>query len=100
MTLPACRSDELVGVNIARRPTACVLAALGSVDQLERQEYSTRPPRCEYALTDKGAPLYDILLVMARWGDCWLAGAAGAPVIYHHHGCGENNPCRTALRPV
>jgi len=56
---------------------------------LERQEYSSRPPRYEYALTDKGAQLCDVLLVMARWGDRWLAGTAGAPVIYRHHGCGE-----------
>jgi hypothetical protein len=40
-------------------------------------------------LTDKGSQLCDILLVMTRWGDRWLAGDAGAPVIYRHHGCGE-----------
>jgi DNA-binding HxlR family transcriptional regulator len=56
---------------------------------LERQEYSSRPPRYEYVLTDKGAQLCDILLVMARWGDRWLAGDAGAPVLYRHHDCGE-----------
>lgn len=56
---------------------------------LSRQEYSSRPPRYEYLLTDKGAQLCDILLVMARWGDRWLAGDAGAPVLYRHHDCGQ-----------
>jgi DNA-binding HxlR family transcriptional regulator len=56
---------------------------------LERQEYSSRPPRYEYLLTDKGAQLCDVLLVMAGWGDRWLAGDAGAPVLYRHHSCGE-----------
>jgi DNA-binding HxlR family transcriptional regulator len=55
---------------------------------LERQEYSSRPPRYEYVLTEKGTQLCDILLVMVRWGDRWLAGEAGPPVLYRHHDCG------------
>jgi DNA-binding HxlR family transcriptional regulator len=54
---------------------------------LDRQQYSARPPRYEYVLTDKGAQLCDVLLVMAGWGDRWLAGDAGAPVLYRHHDC-------------
>jgi hypothetical protein len=30
-----------------------------------------------------------VLLVLAGWGDRWLAGDAGAPVLYRHHDCGE-----------
>lgn len=56
---------------------------------LERHEYSTRPTRYEYALTTKGQELCDLLLVMVRWGDRWLAGEAGPPVLYRHHTCGE-----------
>ena len=56
---------------------------------LQRQEYSSRPPRYDYLLTDKGAQLCDLLLVMARWGDRWLAGDAGAPVVYRHQDCGQ-----------
>jgi DNA-binding HxlR family transcriptional regulator len=55
---------------------------------LERRSYDNRP-RFEYVLTDKGAELVDMLMVMARWGDKWLAGEAGPPVVYRHHGCGE-----------
>src|SRR6185312_8679334 len=55
------------------------------VDQvvLERQPYDKRP-RYEYRLTAKGTELVDLLMVMVRWGDKWLAGEAGPPVLYRH----------------
>ena len=58
------------------------------VDQgvLERHPYDRRP-RHEYHLTAKGAELVDVLMVMRGWGDKWLAGAAGPPVLYRHHAC-------------
>jgi DNA-binding HxlR family transcriptional regulator len=56
---------------------------------LERHAYSERPPRHEYRLTGKGTELCDLLLVMVRWGDRWLAGEAGPPVLYRHHACGQ-----------
>ena len=55
---------------------------------LERRPYDQRP-RYEYVLTPKGAELVDLLMVMTRWGDRWLAGEAGPPVLYRHHACGE-----------
>jgi len=55
---------------------------------LERKPYDARP-RYEYVLTKKGAELVDVLMVMAGWGDKWLAGRAGPPVLYRHHACGE-----------
>jgi DNA-binding HxlR family transcriptional regulator len=55
---------------------------------LERRPYDRRP-RYEYHLTDKGAELVDVLMVMVGWGDKWLAGAAGPPVLYRHHACDE-----------
>jgi hypothetical protein len=30
-----------------------------------------------------------MLMVMVGWADKWLAGAAGPPVLYRHHACGE-----------
>jgi hypothetical protein len=56
---------------------------------LERREYSSAPRRYEYALTQQGTELCDLLLVMVRWGDRWLAGEAGPPVLYRHHACGQ-----------
>jgi DNA-binding HxlR family transcriptional regulator len=55
---------------------------------LERRPYDRRP-RYEYVLTDKGAELLDLLIVMVGWGDKWLAGTAGPPVLYRHHACGQ-----------
>jgi DNA-binding HxlR family transcriptional regulator len=54
---------------------------------LERRQYETRPPRFEYGLTPKGAELVDLLMVMVAWGDKWLAGKAGPPVLYRHRPC-------------
>jgi DNA-binding HxlR family transcriptional regulator len=55
---------------------------------LERVEYSDRPPRHEYTLTEKGWELCDLLMAMVRWGDRWTAGEAGPPVLYRHRACG------------
>lgn len=55
---------------------------------LERRQYDARP-RFEYHLTAKGAELVDLLMVMVGWGDRWLAGEAGPPVLYRHHACGQ-----------
>jgi hypothetical protein len=66
-----------------------------------RRARASRPPRCssserraagssyEYHLTTKGAELVDLLTVMVGWGDKWLAGEAGPPVLYRHHACGK-----------
>lgn len=55
---------------------------------LERRPYDNRP-RYEYHLTDRGTELFDVLMAMVGWGDKWLAGKAGPPVLYRHHACGE-----------
>lgn len=55
---------------------------------LERRPYDRRP-RYEYALTEKGTELVDMLMVMVGWADKWLAGKAGLPVLYRHQACGE-----------
>jgi DNA-binding HxlR family transcriptional regulator len=55
---------------------------------LDRRPYDRRP-RYEYILTEKGTELVDLLMVMVRWGDKWLAGQAGPPVLYRHHTCGQ-----------
>jgi DNA-binding HxlR family transcriptional regulator len=55
---------------------------------LERRPYDARP-RYEYLLTPKGLELVDLLMVMKAWGDRWLAGQAGPPVLYRHLACGQ-----------
>jgi DNA-binding HxlR family transcriptional regulator len=55
---------------------------------IERRPYDQRP-RYEYVLTPRGTELLELLMVMVAWGDKWLAGQAGPPVLYRHHACGE-----------
>ena len=54
---------------------------------LDRVEYQDRPVRHEYRLTDKGRDVYPILAAMAAYGDRWLVGEEGTPLILHHTPC-------------
>src|SRR3954469_18872455 len=75
-------------LGISRKVLTERLNHLVDSDVLERRPYDRRP-RYEYVLTEKGTELVDMLMVMTRWGDKWLAGKAGPPVLYRHHACGE-----------
>ena len=84
------RFDQLQqSLGISRKVLAERLRWLTGNGVLERREYSSRPPRHEYALTAKGLELFEVLMVMVAWGDKWLAGAAGPPTLYRHHACGQ-----------
>ncbi len=84
------RFDQLQqSLGISRKVLAERLRWLTETGVLERREYSSKPPRHEYVLTAKGLELFDVLMVMVRWGDRWLAGEAGPPVLYRHHACGQ-----------
>jgi DNA-binding HxlR family transcriptional regulator len=50
-------------------------------------EYQQRPVRHEYRLTDKGRDVFPILAAMAAYGDKWLVGDEGTPLILHHTTC-------------
>jgi DNA-binding HxlR family transcriptional regulator len=84
------RFDQLQeSLGISRKVLAERLRWLTETGVLERREYSARPPRYEYALSAKGLELFQVLMVMLAWGDKWLAGEAGPPVLYRHRGCGQ-----------
>jgi DNA-binding HxlR family transcriptional regulator len=84
------RFDQLQqSLGISRKVLAERLRWLTENGVLERREYSSRPPRYEYALTAKGLELFEVFMVMVAWGDKWLADAAGPPALYRHHACGQ-----------
>jgi DNA-binding HxlR family transcriptional regulator len=84
------RFDQLQqSLGMSRKVLAERLRRLTETGVLERREYSSRPPRHEYVLTAKGLELFEVLMVMVRWGDRWLAGEAGPPALYRHHACGQ-----------
>lgn len=63
------------------------LAVLVREGVLRRARYQEHPPRDQYRLTDKGLDLYPVIVGLTRWGDRWMAGAAGAPVELVHRSC-------------
>lgn len=83
------RFDQIqADLGISRKVLTQRLAHLVDEGVLKRRPYDRRP-RFEYVLTEKGTQLIDLLMVMVAWGDTWLAGEAGPPVLYRHHACGE-----------
>jgi len=62
------------------------------VDQgvFERRQYSERPARYEYRLTEKGIDLYPVVISLLEWGERWMTDPAEPPIIeLHHRGCGH-----------
>jgi DNA-binding HxlR family transcriptional regulator len=76
-------------LGIARNILAARLQTLVGHGILERRRYSERPARYEYHLTQKGLDLYPALVSLMQWGDRYVAGKSGPPVVLRHRGCGE-----------
>jgi DNA-binding HxlR family transcriptional regulator len=62
------------------------LRKLESEGIVERRQYSERPPRFEYHLTDAGEELRPILLALSQWGDKW---ARDQSTHTFDHACGH-----------
>ncbi len=83
------RFDEMVKRTGAPRDTlAARLRTLVGAGILERQQYHEHPARYEYVLTDAGRDLYPVIVTLMRWGDRYLAGPDGPPLVIEHH-CGH-----------
>ena len=92
------RFDQLQqSLGISRKVLAERLRWLTGNGVLERREYSAKPPRYEYVLTVKGLELFEVLMVMVRWGDKWLAGEAGPRGALPAPRVRSGQPRRTAL---
>jgi DNA-binding HxlR family transcriptional regulator len=80
-------------LGIARNVLSARLRGLVRDGVLERVPSSASPRRFEYRLTEKGRDLYPVLVSLLRWGDRWLAGQEGPPLLLMHQPCGcEANP--------
>ena len=81
--------DEMVRRTGAPRDTlAARLRTLVGAGILERRQYCEHPARYEYRLTEAGRDLYPVITTLMRWGDKYLAGGGGPPLVLQHH-CGN-----------
>ncbi|MER6461940.1 winged helix-turn-helix transcriptional regulator [Streptomyces sp. NPDC001288] len=92
-------------LGIARNTLTDRLRHLVDAGILERRPYEAEPPRYDYVLTEKGRDLFAVLAAMSAWGDRWLAGESGVPVVFHHESCDHDTTaevvcaqCRAPLR--
>jgi DNA-binding HxlR family transcriptional regulator len=72
------------------RPTLSArLRSMVDAGLLERVLYARDPDRHEYKLTSAGRDLFGAAVMLMRWGDTYLAGPDGPPIVLRHHACGE-----------
>ncbi len=81
--------DEMVRRTGAPRDTlAARLRTLVGTGILERRPYCEHPARFEYYLTEAGRDLYPVIVTLMRWGDQYLVGDDGPPLVLQHS-CGN-----------
>ena len=96
--------DFQKNLNIAKNTLTDRLALLVKFGLLERRQLQDRPDIPEYRLTARGLATYPYALALMKWGDDWLAGRDGPPVILKHKTCGHllqpRAVCRACRREV
>jgi DNA-binding HxlR family transcriptional regulator len=76
-------------LSIPRPTLSARLKTLVDAGLLDRVRYATDPDRHEYRLTQAGRELFAAIVVLMRWGDKYLAGSEGPPLLLRHNDCGE-----------
>lgn len=76
-------------LGIARNVLAARLERLVTEGVLHRVPYQDRPVRHEYRLTDKGRALFEVMMALVRFGDDWLSGTDGPPILFRDRETGE-----------
>jgi DNA-binding HxlR family transcriptional regulator len=76
-------------LNIAKNTLTDRLSLLVEFDLLEKKRLPDRSDVYEYRLTARGLDTYPYALLLMKWGDDWLAGKDGPPVILSHKTCGR-----------
>ena len=75
---------EIGEMSYHERRTADSLVKLGLVELTRGRDL-----RFWFRLTEKGRDLYPVIAHLAQWGDKYLAGDAGPPLVRVHRQCGE-----------
>lgn len=75
-------------LGISRNVLADRLEHLIAHGIVEGRPYQERPPRHEYALTERGRALWPVLTARREWGDEWSA-PDGPPLDIVHTTCGH-----------
>jgi DNA-binding HxlR family transcriptional regulator len=65
------------------------LRAISNEGIFFRSPYQSHRAQFEYRFSEKGKQLYPSMIAMMHWGDKWLAGKHGPPLILRHHDCGR-----------
>ncbi|MET0238032.1 MAG: helix-turn-helix domain-containing protein [Kibdelosporangium sp.] len=76
-------------LSIPRPTLSARLKTLVDAGLLDRVRYATGPERHEYRLTQAGRELFAAIVVLMRWGDKYLAGPEGPPLLLRHQDCGQ-----------
>jgi DNA-binding HxlR family transcriptional regulator len=96
--------DFQKNLSIAKNTLTDRLALLVTFGLLERRQLPERPDIPEYRLTARGLATYPYALSLMKWGDDWLVGRDGSPVILKHKACGHvlqpRAVCRACRRDV
>lgn len=75
-------------IGIARSLLTSRLRRLEDVGILKRQRYCEKPPRDEYRLTEMGADLFGVALMLVRWEKRWFYDRR-IPAHRIKHACGK-----------
>ena len=68
-------------LGLARNLLADRLSRLVDHGVFHKVLYQEHPPRYDYRLTPKGIDLSPSLVALMRWGDKWVSGEDGPPVV-------------------
>ena len=91
MWLGRHRFDDIQrNLKISRKVLTERLKTLVEEGVVERRPYQQDPERYEYVLTNKGHELMDVLLALMAWGDRWVSGKGGEPMLVRHKACGKH----------
>ena len=77
-------------LNISRSVLTRRLRHLETQKIIYRSQYSSRPKRYEYRLTERGIDMYPIFVLLKSWGERWLDNAQTHHLDLIHTPCGHS----------